>query len=111
MSKIKIKYNLKNSNQNLNNECLGIINNNKIIYSDNGITTTIDKEKLIITRKNNDYEIKLHILEEKGYIDIKEGTIELKLKIITKILESNKINIEYLLNKEKYIYEVEYEVI
>ena len=111
MSKIKIKYNLKNSNQNLNNECLGIINNNKIIYSDNGITTTIDKKKLIITRKNNDYEIKLHILEEKGYIDIKEGTIELELKIITKILESNKINIEYLLNKEKYIYEVEYEVI
>ena len=111
MSKIKIKYNLKNSNQNLNNNCLGILNNNKIIYSDNGITTTIDKEKLIITRKNDDYEINLHILEEKGYIDIKEGRIELELKIITKTLEDNRINIEYLLNNEKYIYEVEYEAI
>lgn len=111
MSKIKVKYNLKNSNQNLNNNCLGILNDNKIIYSDNEITTIIDKEKLIITRKNVDYEIKLHILEEKGYIDIKDGRIELELKIMAKTLENNKINIEYLLNNEKYIYEVEYEVI
>ena len=110
MSKIKIKYNLKNSNQNLNNNCLGLLNNNKIIYSDNGITT-IDINKLIITRKNDDYEINLHILEEKGYIDIKEGRFELELKIITKTLKNSKINIEYFLNNEKYIYELEYEVI
>lgn len=111
MSKIKIKYNLISSEKELNDNCLGIINNSKIIYNENGITTTIDKEKLIITRKNNEYEINLHILEEKGYIDIKEGSIELQLKVISKNIENNKINVEYMLNNEKYIYEIEYEVI
>ena len=42
MSKIKIKYSVKNSNETISNECLGILNDNRITYNDNGVMTIIN---------------------------------------------------------------------
>ena len=111
MSKIKIKYCLKKEIETLENNCLGIINDSRIIYNDNNITTTIDINKLIITRKNNEYEINLYLLEEKANIIINEGIMDLELKLLNKEINENNIKIEYILNDEKIIYELEYEVI
>ena len=111
MGKIRIKHCLKKENEKISNSCLGIFRDNKIIYNDNNITTTLDINKLILTRKNNEYEINLYLLEEKANITINEGKMNLELKLLNKEINENNIKIEYILNDEKIIYELEYEVI
>jgi len=111
MSKIRIRHCLKKENEKIGNSCLGIFRDNKIIYNDNNITTTLDINKLILTRKNNEYEINLYLLEEKANITINEGKMNLELKLLNKEINENNIKIEYILNDEKIIYELEYEVI
>jgi len=111
MGKIRIKHCLKKENEKISNSCLGIFRDNKIINKENNITTTLDINKLILTRKNNEYEINLYLLEEKANITINELLMNLELKLLNKEINENNIKIEYILNDEKIIYELEYEVI
>jgi len=53
----------------------------------------------------------LNLLEEKDNITINEGIMNLELKLLNKEINENNIKIEYILNDEKIIYELEYEVI
>ena len=62
-------------------------------------------------RLNNEYEINLYLLDEKANITINEGLMNLELKLLNKEINENNIKIEYILNDEKIIYELEYEVI
>lgn len=111
MSKIKIKYSLKNSNETISNECLGIIKNNKIIYNDNNVMTSIDINSLELSRITNEYEIKMLLNDNICYITNNEGTLNIDLELKTKKIYNNKIYIEYILSNEIYGYELEYEVI
>lgn len=111
MSKIKIKYMVKNSNEIITNECLGILKNNLITYNDNGIMTSMDLDKLELIRTTDEYEIKMNFNDNICYIMNAEGTINIDLELKIKKTENNRVYIEYILNNEIYYYKLEYEVI
>lgn len=111
MSKIKIKYSVKNSNETISNECLGILNDNRITYNDNGVMTIINIDLLELSRTTNEYEIKMLFNDNICYVINDEGTLNIDLELKTKKIDKNKIYIEYILSNEIYYYELEYEVI
>lgn len=111
MSKIKIRYSVKNSNETISNECLGILNDNRITYNDNGVMTIINIDLLELSRTTNEYEIKMLFNDNICYVINDEGTLNIDLELKTKKIDKNKIYIEYILSNEIYYYELEYEVI
>lgn len=111
MSKVKIKYSIKNSNETICNECLGILNNKKISYCDNKIMTTFNIDTLELIRKSDDYEIKILFNNNICYINNNGNELKIELKIKNLKKEINKIYIEYILSNEIYSYKLEYEVI
>ena len=111
MSKIKIKYSVKNSNETISNECLGILNDNRITYNDNGVMTIINIDLLELSRTTNEYEIKMLFSDNICHVINDEGTLNIDLELKIKKIDKNKIYIEYILSNEIYYYELEYEVI
>lgn len=110
MSKINIKYSIKNPNETIQNECLGILNDNKISYTDNNIMTIFNIDSLELIRRTDEYELKLLFNNNICYITNNEGTLNIDLKFKTKKIDINKLYIEYILANEIYYYELEYEV-
>lgn len=120
MSKIKINSSLINfdGKENYNYNNLGIIKNNKVIYIDNDINTSLDLCNLILKRTSNEYEILLDFKNKKGYYRVDNLNCTFNLKIeIKKIIEKDKyLCIEYSLFIDNthlgiYKYKFSYEVI
>src|SRR5574344_2406693 len=117
MSKIKLKLSLKTSNNSYNKEINGIFNDNRIVYNDDGIKTTISLDNLSIERENVDYKLEL-IFSEKpvGKYLLKKFNkiIDLDLKPQEFKINDNKITIKYYINFEEYElfeYKIEYNII
>lgn len=98
MSKIKIKAILKTKDNLHIYEGKGIINNNQIIYNDNGITTKITLDTPLTIERTKDYNIKLGFKTNeivKGTYIINEGTLETITKTKDLKIEKNSIKIKY----------------
>lgn len=114
MAKKRLEIILKNDQETINTECVGIVTDNKLKYNDNGILVilTIEKNKVHMVRENDEYQLNLEFSKESkntlGSYLLKENNIILDLDIITNNLKitSNCINITYTLNDNTIMYTV-----
>lgn len=111
MSKIKVNYSIKNKEEIISNECLGILNNNRISYTDNNIMTSFNINTFELIRKTDEYEIKFLFNNNICYINNNGNELSIDIEVKAKKIDINKIYIEYILSDEIYYYELEYEVI
>lgn len=116
MGKIYLKAKLISDEENLNIEVSGIKNNNKIIYKENDINVTIllFDNRIEMNRTCNDYKINLNFDKNKkttSTYQVFGGSKTFDLETTTKKLNisDEKIELEYILegNKFKYILEME----
>ncbi len=123
MAKININSTLKTKNNVIKNEFIGIINNNKITYKDNGVLVNIyiDNNKIKMERKTSSYIIKFTFIHNtvtqcEYYIKGLERIIYFDNYTKQLQIKSNKIFVEYDLyqqqNKiESFMFKLIYEVI
>ena len=126
MAKIKIKTSLNTINEmsaNINNEIVGEMNNNEIIYNEGEIKViiTILDDKIIMTRINDDYVIKMEFILNsitEGIYDIKDVNTKFNLAVETNELTINDgmifVNYHLNLNNEDmgiFKFQLDYEVI
>ena len=98
MSKIRIKTTLKAKDSIHTYEGKGILNNNQLIYNDNGIITKITLDSPLTIERTKDYNIKLGFKTNeivKGTYIINEGIIETITNTKELKLEKNSIKIKY----------------
>ena len=113
MSKINIDLKLTTNEDKISKKISGIIDQNRIVYIDDNIKTTILLDEIItLTRETEDYKIKLVFdnKESSEYILLKYNTVlPIIAKIIKKTIEDNYLYIKYQLNiqNENTIYELE----
>ncbi len=113
MAKKEIEIVLKTPDELIKNDTLAIINENVIKYRDNDVSVVIkqDGNRIIMTRENNEYQLKLEFQENKktlGNYLLKDNNIMLELEILTKNLKIDKktIYIMYQLHDEIREYRV-----
>lgn len=116
MAKIKVDYILTHKDEIIRQTAQGIKNNNSIVFKDQEVmfNLTILDDKVLLTRKNDEYVLELELSKDKSkgtYLIDKIGNIELKLILKELIIEDDKIKIEYILNDELFVLELNYEVI
>ena len=126
MAKIKIKTSLNTINEmsaNINNEIVGEINNNEIIYNEGEIKViiTILDNKITMSRINDDYVIKMEFILNsitEGIYDIKDVNTKFNLAVETNELTINDgmifVNYHLNLNNEDmgiFKFQLDYEVI
>lgn len=121
MKEIKIKYVIKNSeNEIIEKETIGTYNekNNEICYQEEDlkVNVLIEKEKVIMVRKTNDYTInfdfQLNTVTKNKY-KLKSLGVYVDIEIETKrmYIGKNYINIWYtLINNEQPMGEFEYDL-
>lgn len=88
------------------------IKNNKINYLEQNKTTVLfEQEKKVLIRENEEIYMELFFQEEKGNIYIKSLRNNIELAIKTKKIDitKNKIVIQYEMDKNDYLYEIEME--
>ncbi len=103
MSKINIKTTLKKNNtEEINIKTQGILQEDKIKYKENKIINIFDINKEILKRKKEDYNI---IIDFKNKI-IKTEYLDIKIRIINKQIEKNRIKIKYEVEKDTFEYEI-----
>lgn len=116
MSKIIIKLNLIKDNENiLSTTCNGIINENKIKYEDENTLNILDTKTNILTRKNNEYEIKLDFTNQEGIYIYNQLQIPITLNVYKLENNKNKYYVKYKLTMSNevignFTYELNYEV-
>lgn len=126
MAKIKIKTSLNTINEmsaNINNEIVGEMNNNEIIYNEGEIKViiTILDNKITMSRINDDYVIKMEFILNsitEGIYDIKDVNTKFNLAVETNELTINDgmifVNYHLNLNNEDmgiFKFQLDYEVI
>ena len=123
MSKVKILATIKDNENILKVDTMGILNDNKIVYYENDtrVVVFINSNNIILERKNNEYGIKLEFnpqLTKEGLYDINLNCMQVELSTYTNemIIKDNYIYIDYDLYMDhnlngKFIYELIYEVI
>lgn len=113
MSKINIDLKLTSSNEVINKKISGIFNNNRIIYIDDNIKTTIILDEILtLKRESKEYIINLIFDNNKSseYILVDHNIkIPLNLKIVEIIRKNNYLKLKYQLDvqEENSIYELE----
>ncbi len=108
MSKIKIKSEIKSKNETHIFKGKGIKTKNKIIYTDNGILTTITLGNIIYLERKKDYYLKLGFCTDKttfGTYIIPEGKFKIEIKTKKIKIEKNCIKIEYFIKIDNKVYE------
>ncbi|MGM9850421.1 MAG: hypothetical protein ACI31V_05955 [Bacilli bacterium] len=104
MSKVSIETSLKkNNNEELNIKTLGILQEEQIKYKESEIISIFDINKETLKRKSNDYDLTIDFKNE----IIKTEYINIKIRIIDKQIEQNKIKIKYEVIDTKDIFEYE----
>lgn len=102
MSKVSIETSLKkNNNEELNIKTLGILQEEQIKYKENEIISIFDINKETLKRKSNDYDLTIDFKNE----IIKTEYINIKIRIIDKQIEQNRIKIKYEMIDTKDIFE------
>lgn len=103
MSKVFVRSILNNKTDNkfFCSETNAILDNNKIKYSDNGVTTIIESNgnELTIRRKSDEYDIVLPLIKNSttlGEYKVNQlGYLNLKVNTKDIIIEKNRINAIY----------------
>lgn len=95
MAKKEIEVVLKTPDDLIKINTLAIITDDVIKYRDNDILVVIKKEqaKILLTRENNEYQLKLEFQNNKKTIGnylLKDNNIMLELEILTKNLKIDK---------------------
>lgn len=88
------------------------VKNNKINYKEENKTTVLlDLKNKILIRENKELYMEYDFIKEKGNLYIKslQKNIDLQLKLKKIDISNHKIVIQYELEKECYIYEIEME--
>ena len=122
MTKVKIKLRLKNSNEDLTKELIGLKRGNKLHFLDDKVRVTITFDEIITMRRNsNEYEIVLNFKENenlKGIYDLKKLNYNLPIDIKTNKLYigSGQLKVDYELYSDEvkmddFNIELYYEVI
>ncbi|MBR1376323.1 MAG: hypothetical protein IJ565_00710 [Bacilli bacterium] len=114
MQKISLKIEFHSDDMEYLKEFDGTIEENRIIYNEDGIKMMIDLNNNIIARENDDFKIEIDLSSNKCTYYLKEHHLETTLEVESKIIKKdNKILIEYFLidNREnKIIYNIEYNI-
>ena len=102
MSKINIETSLKKNNiEDINLKTQGILQDNKIKYKEDTVMNILDIKEETIQRKSNEYNL---IIDFKNKI-IKTEYLDIKIRIINKQIEQNRIKIKYEMIDTKDIFE------
>lgn len=108
MKRVTLCTNIENNDEKIKKLVDGEVSSNQIKYIDNGVLTNIKifEKKVILTRKNKEYSIKLTFKEKeetKGIYKFTEINNDIELKIYTnKInIEKNNVYIDYYLFDKK----------
>ena len=116
MAKANLNISLKkNGMEEISFKTIGYYNENKIIYydKDTDIKNTYDLEKNILIRDNKEFVVNLSFNDKLiSTMELKEtkSIISLPLEIIGINIKGNEIKINYIIDKEIFEYNVEYEV-
>ena len=114
MAKLKIKSIITLKDQILEEENIGSFESGVISYQESNNTYVyIDINRNELIRENNELTMKYSFNENeltKGYIYVKDLDHNLELDIKTKLIEkeSNRYKIEYMIEEDTFIYEIEY---
>lgn len=104
MSKIIIKATIKQNNEIQEQiETKGILQDNEIKYINNKTITILDIKNEKLKRVNEDYNM---IIDFKNQL-IKTDYLNIKIRIINKQIEQNKIKIKYQIIETSDIFEYE----
>lgn len=104
MSKVSIETSLKkNNNEELNIKTLGILQEKQIKYKENEIISIFDINKETLKRKSDDYNLTIDFKNEL----VKTEYLDIRIRIIDKQIEQNKIKIKYEVIDSKDIFEYE----
>ena len=104
MSKVSIETSLKkNNNEELNTKTLGILQEEQIKYKESEIISIFDIKKETLKRKSDDYNLTIDFKNEL----VKTEYLDIKIRIIDKQIEQNKIKIKYEVIDTKDIFEYE----
>ncbi len=102
MSKVSIETSLKkNNNEKLNIKTLGILQEEQIKYKESEIISIFDIKKETLKRESNDYDLTIDFKNE----IIKTEYLDIRIRIIDKQIEQNRINIKYEMIDTKDIFE------
>lgn len=112
--KIFLKIKLKTNEEIITKETTGLKVDNKIIYSESNITTTItlNEDNIILTRENNEYKITLNFNNNKSigeYYLKGYNKFDLNIKLNKLEIKNNFIKIKYELNDDDILFECHYE--
>ena len=108
MSKINIETILKqNRKTEINIKTTGILQEDKIKYKENNMINILDIKNETLKRKNKDYEIMIDFKNETIINNYNNHELKLKIKVKTKKIEQNKINLEYIIIDTNDIFEYE----
>lgn len=105
--KINVKTVLKNSSGIIKKNFKAIKKNDEIIYNDDCLIKVILSGKII--RENDDYYLELDLINEKCIYLLKQTNSKLNLNLKVNTLEktNNSLKVDYLIEDENIIYEIE----
>lgn len=79
--RVKVRYILKNKEEETTLETIGIKKNHEILFRDHDVTFKINLSNLMISRASKDYELVMNFDDKKGFYKINNlGTFDLLLK-------------------------------
>ena len=122
MSKLKIKLRLKNSNEDLSKEIIGLKRGNKIHFLDDKVKVTLTLDEIVSLRRvSNEYEIVLNFKENEklsGIYNLKKlnYNLPIDIKTNTMYIDSGQFKVDYELYSDQvkmdsFLFEINYEVI
>lgn len=122
MSKIKINLKLKNSNEDLTKEIIGLKRGNKIHFVDDKVKVTITFDEIVTMRRNSsEYEIVLNFKNGsklEGIYNLKKlnYNLPIDIKTNTMYIDSGQFKVDYELSSDgvkmdDFLFELSYEVI
>ncbi len=109
MPRIEIKATIINSEETKELKTKAILQDEIIKYKEDDTLVSIDLERHILTRDNNNYKLLYNFDENKGSINLKENNQIVEIPIVTKNIErkNNDIKIEYAVENDIFKYQVE----
>lgn len=116
VSKVNIKTSIESKSEKVSYSCVGILNNNKLVYKDKNdilVTLYMNDNKILLTRESNDYILKLDFFNNMCDYYLKDVDNMLYLKLDTTSIQvtNNGVCIDYNLEDDKFSFKIKYEVI
>ncbi len=111
MPKIRMKVGITNQNEKQTIQVSAIFQDDILKYKENDTRVILDYTKHILIRENDNYKMIFHFNDNQGTIITKENNISIDIPIKTNKIERKEkdIIIEYIIEEEKFLYQVEEE--